>query len=174
MALKRKNPQMVRNTAHAVWDIPNHALFSVASEFAPGTSYSANNGPVYLPDGALILDTWYWVETTAVGQDGSDDPTIALGYTGSVAAFITAIAISDGGNPWDADATRYGKVGTAEVGSNASTLDTGTQILMQIERGSKITALTGDKELLMTVAVDGLDEGKVHLFVDYVLTGDLT
>ena len=173
MAIKRKNPSMVRQTAHAIWDIPNHADFSTASEFAPSTSYGANNGPVYLPDGALILDSWYYVETTAVAQDGTDDPTIALGYTGSTAAIIAAIAINDSDNPWDAHAARYGKIGTPEVGSNASTLDTGTQILMQVERGSKITPLTGDKELLLTVGVDGIDEGKIHLFVDYVLTGDL-
>jgi len=171
MAIKRKNPSMVRQTAHAVWDVPNHSSFN--TELAEGASYSANNGPVYLPDGALILDSWYYVETTCVATDSTDDPTIALGYTGATAAFISALDIADGGDPWDAHAARYGKIGTAEVGSNASTLDTGTQILMQIERGSKITPLTGDKELLLTLAVDGIDEGKIHLFVDYVLTGDL-
>ena len=54
-----------------------------------------------VPEGAVVERTYYSVETTA--ESAGDNATIGLGWnTDDAAGMVAAVAIDDGGNPWDA------------------------------------------------------------------------
>jgi len=98
-----------------------------------------------LPSNAVIRQAWIDVDTTFTSA--TDAATIALGYTSTVGAFDAAIAISAGGNVWDAavprvsDAAADGAVGNFVV-------------------------LSADVKIFATVAVEALTAGKVSIYVD--------
>lgn len=160
-----KNPRFNKFVAKATWDIGVSGTLT-----AGAASHSASSGSVYIPDGALITKAYYHVETT-VGDDGDDSTTLALGYTGATGAFVAAIAISDASNVYDA-----GSHGTlvgmgAALGADAAH-DTALEVIAL--NAATMIALTDRKELLLTKANDhAIDAGKLHLFVEYVQTGDL-
>ena len=160
------NPLTNKYCARATWDISNHPDLDAPPELT-AASYSANTA-VWIPEGALILNAFYHVTTTFVDTDETDNCTLALGYTGATGAFVAAIAIT--GSTFDAGT--YGTLaGTPILGAEAAH-DTALE-LAALNAASR-TALTADKELLLTVAVDSINVGKLDLYVEYVLTGDLS
>jgi hypothetical protein len=126
---------------------------------------------VWIPEGALITKAYYYVETTFA--DGNDDSAqLALGYTGATGAFVAAIAISAGGNVWDAGA-RGTLVGMgANLGADAAH-DSALEVIAL--NAATMVAITADKELLLTTNDDeAVEVGKLTLYVEYVQTGDLS
>jgi hypothetical protein len=102
-----------------------------------------------LPKTAVITKAWIHVLTTFTSA--TDAATIALGYTGTTGAFDAAIAISNGGNPWDNAVPRVSD--SAADGAVGNYVELGTS----------------DVEVLATVAVEALTAGKLLLFVDYYI-----
>ncbi len=106
-----------------------------------------NGNAITLPKGAVILDGIAFVKTTFTSA--TDAGTIALGVeTDSAAGLKAAIAISNGANPWDAGKTALIPVGTA---------------------ATALTALTADRKLQYTVAVEALTAGKMVVYVQYIV-----
>ena len=116
----------------------------------------------------MILNAFYHVTTTFIDTDTTDNATLALGYTGATGAFVAAIAIT--GSTFDAGT--YGTLaGTPILGAEAAH---DTALELAVLNAASWTALTANKELLLTVAVDTVNTGKLDLYVEYVLTGDLS
>jgi len=141
----------------------------------PVGSYSATNGKCVIPDGALMTKAYYVVHTTFSDDDATENAEIELGYTGTTDAFVLEFDIqtSDadtGIDIWDAGAHGT-KVGFPNMGADGAHDS-------QAEHAALVAAtwvkLTADKELLMTVTDDQLDAGFMTLYVEYVLTGDLS
>jgi len=102
-----------------------------------------------LPARATITKAWIDVDTTFTSA--TDAATIALGYTGAAGAFDAAIAISAGGDVWDAAAPRVSDAAAAGA--------VGTYVVIG----------ASPVEVLVTVGVEALTAGKGYLYVEYVV-----
>lgn len=102
-----------------------------------------------IPINAFVTGAWYWVETTATSA--TDAGTIALSIEGANDE-VTAIAISNGGNPWD-------------------TTSKPVECTTVIETTSTWVKTTAARALTATVAVEALTGGKVHFWADYIVFG---
>lgn len=140
-----------------------------------GAVKSTENGEnLTIPANAVITDAWYEVVTTlqsddaAVGGGNADDATIAL-HIVSANDLVSAIAISDASNVWD-DGNRGTLVNAPALGSDATTLDSGTSILYAKERAATFIETTADSPITFTIANDAfLHAGKVNVFVEYAI-----
>lgn len=113
-----------------------------------GKSTAAHGLGVTLPDNAIVTRAWYEVITTFTSA--ADTATIALGVpTDGAAGIKAAVAIGDGGNPWDA-----GNHDGIQDGAAANFL----------------AKLTAARELTATVAVQALTAGKLILYCEYVVS----
>ena len=113
-----------------------------------GKAIGAHGLGVTLPDNAIVTRDWYEVITTFTSA--TDAATIALGVpTDAAAGIVAAIAISNGGNPWDA-----GNHEGIQAGAAANFL----------------AKLTAARELTATVAVEALTAGKLILYCEYVVS----
>lgn len=121
-------------------------LFTATS----GKEIGAHTLDMFIPKGAIVTRMYYKVLTTFSSNAGNDAATISLGLLGA-ADVLAAVAISDGGTPWDAGAPVATLVTTLE----ASWLET-----------------TADTRLVATVAVEALEAGKLAVFAEYAYHGD--
>ena len=163
-----KNPLRNKYVAIGQWD-------ASVTNLANNASASCTTGSVFIPEGALLTKAYYYVETTFA--DGNDDSAaLSLGITGATGAFVASIAISATGTngvasgQWDAGihGTLIG-MGDAEEGADAETA---------LENAANMAAsmlhITANSELLLTTSDDeAVETGKLTLYVEYVLTGDL-
>ena len=118
---------------------------------------------VYLPDNAVITRAWVDVITTFTSA-GADAGTIAL-HSQAANDIVSAIAISDASNVWDAG-LHGSKLGfPAIAGSTAS--DTALEVAA-LFAGSYLK-LTAEREITATVAVQALTAGKAAIYVEYVV-----
>lgn len=101
------------------------------------------NDTATLPDNAVITGITYDVITTCTSS--SDAATIALTVP-TDGALTTAIAISNGANPWDAG---------PHLGS----------VITPIARKT-----TAERDLQITVAVEDLTAGKIVFYVSYFVS----
>jgi len=101
---------------------------------------------VTIPDNAVVTRTWYDVITTFQSA-GADAGTIALKAEGANDV-VSAVAISDGGNPWDA----------------------GLHDAIQTGAASAFVKTTAARELTATVAGQALTAGKLVLFAEYTVS----
>jgi hypothetical protein len=166
------NPLSNKYVAKASWD------FATTNGSGGAESISAHNGPIFIPEGALITKAYYFVDTT-VADNGDDSTIISIGYTGAVAAFSAALLISGtgvngvaGGN-FDAGihGTLVGFAGGVEAGADAE-----TALENIASKAATLIHTDADVELLLTVGasnVHTLNAGKLTLYVEYVQTGDL-
>lgn len=100
-----------------------------------------------IPTGAIVTRAWYKVVTTFTSA--TDAGTIALGIqVDADDSFVAAVAISDGGNPWD-------------VGFHDSIVD---DTFLAI-----IGPLTGARNFTATVAVEALTAGKLVVMAEYIV-----
>ena len=144
---------------------------AATTTLASGASASCTAGSIWLPDGALITDAFYFVQTTFTDDDAGDSQPVALGYTGSTGAFVASIAISDGTNPWDAGA--HGTLLAPSTTLSEATPNTRTQLVAAVDRAQEMLHLTAPKELLLTLASERtIVVGKLSLYVSYVQTND--
>ena len=78
------NPLTNKYVAKAHWN------FATRSGSGGAESISAHNGPISIPEGAVITKAYYQVGTT-ISDNGDDSTIISIGYTGAVAAFSAAL-----------------------------------------------------------------------------------
>ena len=175
MALDRK---AVKQIAVGVWDITGNGTLATNAAYGCETTTAGGgqSGKVIIPEGALIINSYCYLETT-VGDDGDDSTGLSLGYTGATAAFVANIIISATGTngvtggQWDAG-IHQGLVGAPGTEEGA---DAETQLENSHNIATSLVAITTDVELLLTVANDhAIDAGKFTLYVEYVQTGDLS
>lgn len=98
-----------------------------------------------LPNNAVITRVIYDVKTTFTSA--TDAATIAL-RANAANDIVSAVAISDAGNPWDS----------------------GVHISAVIETAATMIKLTADRVPLATVAVEALTAGKLIMHVEYFLS----
>jgi hypothetical protein len=101
---------------------------------------------VSLPAKAIILDGVIDVVTTFTSA-GADAGTIAISVEGAN-DIVTAVAIADGGNPWDA----------------------GLHMIIPVVSVATMVKTTVAREITATVAVQALTAGKLHGFLRYVVS----
>jgi hypothetical protein len=124
-------------------------FFNATFDATGGKSIAAHNLGPTLPNNARIISAWYRVNTTFTSA--TDAATISLGVeTAAAAGLVAAVAISDGGNPWDASATPV-----ACIPDFATVADWTTA-----------TSAAG-KNIIATVAVEALTAGKLTLWGYY-------
>lgn len=104
-----------------------------------------------IPKGAVVKRAWYKTLTTFTSA--TDAATIALKIVGANDV-VSAIAISDVSNPWDAGGPKAGIPVTQTLSSWLTT--------------------TADSAVTATVAVEDLTAGKLVVFVEWEYFGDLT
>ena len=143
------------------------ATFDIGVTGALVTGANTINSGVFIPDGAVITKAWYHVATTFTGA-GADAATIQLGTTSSLASFVVGIAISAAGNIWDAG-VRGTLVGVPALDGLARTAIAGKAAI-----AGTLIHCTANEELIMTTGANTITAGKLKLYVEYVLTGDLS
>ena len=116
-----------------------------------GKAIGAHGLGLTIPKGSLVTKAYYKVLTTFT-DGASDTATIAL-HVKSANDLVSAIAINDGSNPWDAG----GAVVATPTGSMANEIDNDA----------------ADNEVTATVATAALTAGKLVLFVEWAYYGDL-
>lgn len=122
-----------------------HATFDATGGLAVGAHLF---GPE-LPDNATLLRTWYEVITTFTSA--ADGATVALGIdTDDAGGIVAAVAISDGGNPWDAGLHEGIQDGT-------------------VANASAKTAAAG-RQFVADVGVEPLTAGKLRLYAEYFVS----
>ena len=167
------NPLANKFVAKAHWD------FATTNGSGAAETISAHNGPIMIPDGAVIVNAYYHVGAT-VSDNGDDSTRIALGYTGATGAFVAELAIDQtgtngiAGGQWDAGihGTLTGFAGGLDEGDDA-----GTALENIASKAVTLAHVTSDVEIIITTGATGihtLNEGNLTLFVEYVLTGDLS
>ena len=156
--LGQKNKPGILHCAEATFDIG-----------VTGTLAAADivNSGVVIPDGAVLIRAWYHVHTTFAGG-GTDAATIKLGTTSNDDNMVAALAISDGTNIWDAG-VRGTLIGTNVVSGAAVTIVAHAALIA----GAMVHA-TANEEIIMTTATNTITAGKMTVYVEYVLTGDLS
>lgn len=140
-------------------------VFDTAGTDSAGTANTtaaAHPTGVFVPDNAIVTRCFYEVNTTFTSA--SDTATIAIMIEGANDV-VSAIAINDGTNPWDAGI--HGTiVGSPTLGADAAH-DTA------IEVGALIAAsfikVDGQEEVTFTVGTDVLTAGKLTLYIEYVM-----
>ena len=105
-----------------------------------------------LPKAAVLTQAFFDVQTTFTSA--TDAATIAVGVTGAASAFDTAIAISNGANPWDA-------------GRRAADEPTNQTVIPAALADFHAAAATNSVFVIATVAVEALTAGKFVLNVEY-------
>lgn len=115
-----------------------------------GKAIGAHGLGLTVPKSAVITRAYYKVLTTFTSA--TDAGTIALSVVGAN-DLVTAVAISNVANPWDAAAI---PVATAVTPTLATWLTTSV-----------------DSEVTATVAVEALTAGKLVIFVEWCYYGDI-
>lgn len=100
-----------------------------------------------LPDNAIVTHAWYKVLTTL--QSSTDAAVVGIGFpTDDVAGIKAGVAISAGGNNWDA-----GNHGCIQDGDLANYSE----------------QLTAARKPTLEIATEALTAGKLLLFLDYIV-----
>ncbi len=144
---------VVRETAVAVFD---------PSGNSGHRSVGAHGLGVFIPTKAIITEVRIDIPTT-FADGASDNATIALKVE-SANDIVSAIAISDASNVWDAG-MHGAKPGNFALDGNSL-----TQIAMAAARAASWIKTTAEREITATVAVHALTAGKANIYVDYVIS----
>ena len=125
-----------------------------------------------LPDNAILTGGYAHVITKPIDADAGDNTTVSLGYTGVVAGFYPATAISS----LTAGSVLKLIPGVINVGSGEAitTVDTPAEAVA-IGRVSgdtfSLIALTDSKRVLVSINNDqNLTVGKINVFIEYVIS----
>lgn len=109
-----------------------------------------NGNAIVLPDNTRVWDGYYEVITTFTSPT-TDDATLSIGIpTDDAAGIVAAVAIDDGGNPWDAGAPKA----LIQVGTIAAISE-------------KTTAA---RNVVITVGVEAITAGKMYVVLFCVTT----
>ncbi len=118
---------------------------------------------VYLPTKAIITNVIIDLVTTFTSA--TDAATIAISAQ-SANDIVSALAISDASNIWDAG-LRGSKVGYPNFGADAAH-DSAVEVAALFS--ASMVKLTASRELTATVAVEALTGGKANIFVEYIIS----
>ncbi len=118
------------------------AIYNSAAGFGIG----AHTLSVTIPNKAFVTGMWYFVATTFTSA--TDAATIALSIEGADDC-VSAIAISDVSNPWDATSLPVEGIPVIET----------TSTWLATSQARAITA---------TVAIEALTAGVMHVWVEYI------
>lgn len=119
-------------------------------DFSDQPTAGTFNTNITLPDNARVIRAYYEV-TTTFADDNADATTIAIGInTNDVAGIVAAVAISDGGNPWDAGLHECIQDGTM---ANASEKTTAARTIDVVVAGA-----------------DTLTAGSMVIVLEYIVT----
>jgi len=160
--LGQKNKPGTLHCAEATFDIGVTGTLAAADIVKSG---------VFIPDGAVITRAWYHVHTTFTGA-GADAATIKLGTTSNDDNMVAAIAIN-AADPgvWDAG-VRGTLIGSPVLGTNAALGDTAIEYAAVL--AASAVHCTANEEIMITTATNTVTAGKMTVYVEYVLTGDLS
>lgn len=149
----KREGTVVRELAVATYDVTGGDSGTVA----------AHGLGVYIPTKAIITNAWVDVVTT-FADGASDAGTIALSVQ-SANDLVSAIAISDSSNVWDAGihGCLPGSYAEATVAGDSALLDAA-------RKASSYVKTTAVKEITATVAVHALTAGKMNVYVEYVIS----
>lgn len=136
------------------------AIFDPSANTGERTTGAHGLG-VYIPDNAVITSIVVDVITTFTSAD--DSGTIAL-HAQSANDIVSAIAISDASNVWDAG-LHGSKVGFPNFGADAAH-DSALEVAALF--AGAMLKLTAEREITATVAVQALTAGKAVIYVEYV------
>lgn len=146
---------------------------SAANVYLQRNSFGAIKTGLVIPTGAVVTSVFTDVITTCKSWDGAwgagneDKATLAL-HLLNAGDVLAAVAIETAGNVLDAG--RHGTlIGAPALGSNATTLDSGTSVLFAKEMSATFLKMTSDAELTATVAVDPISQGKIDIYVEYFI-----
>ena len=120
-----------------------HGIYTTTEGFAAG----AHTIGATIPINAFITGAWYWVKTTFTSA--TDAATLAISLEGAN-DIVSAIAISDGSNPWDTSALPV-------------------EGIPKIETTSTFLKTTAARALTVTTATETLTAGVLHVWVQYVV-----
>lgn len=132
---------------HEPWADGLHEVKCVRATYSfvsNGGAAAAHGLGQYLPDNAIIVDSLIDVVTTCTSAN--DTGTMAISVEGAN-DIVSAIAINNGGNPWDSGLHAGVPVGTAATAIK----------------------LTAKREITATIAVQPFTAGKFHVFIWYVM-----
>jgi hypothetical protein len=127
--------------------IHNRMVARATYNFAEhGGAIGAHGLGVKLPAGAVVTRSWYEVLTTCTTA-GSDAGTMALKIK-DANDLVSAIAVSDAGNPWDAGMHECVPDGTA----------------------AKFIKTTAESEITATIAGQAFTAGKFVVYLEYFIS----
>ena len=141
----------------------------VVAEFNPTANtgertIAAHGLGVYIPTKAIVTRVWIDVVTTFTSA-GADAGTIAL-HLQSANDVVSAIAISDASEVWDAG-IHGSKIGYPNLGADAAH-DSALEVAALF--AGTMLKMTAQRELTATVAEQALTAGKANIFVEYVIS----
>ena len=143
------NSYVIRNSGQQrAWPKGNGVMRSACATYdfaVHGGATGAKKLGVTIPKGAIIWESLIDVDTTCTTA-GSDAGTMAISVA-SANDIVSAIAVSDGTNPWDA-----GKHAGIPVGSAATCIE-----------------LTSDCVVTATIATQAFTAGKFRVWLFYFL-----
>lgn len=146
----------VKRTARVVFDTSKNDSSGTSNKTA-----AAHGSGVFIPKGAVIVNSYYKVDTTFTSA--ADTATIAIATEG--AGDLTAgIAINAAGDVWDA-----GLHGCLPGSYAEATVAGDTAILDAARKAASFILTTALREVTFTVGVQALTAGKLTLFIEYVV-----
>jgi hypothetical protein len=158
-----KNKSGVTRTKRAGTVVRELAVATFDPSATSGERTIAAHGlGVYIPTKAII--TRVWVDVVTTFTSATDAGTIAL-HLQAANDVVSAIAISDASNVWDAG-IRGSKIGVPALADTA----TETALVVNALFAASMLKLTAVRELTATVAVEALTAGKANIFVEYVIS----
>lgn len=119
-----------------------HSIRATYNFGTDGGAIGTHNLGVVIPKNAIITKVTYDVITTFTTA-GSDAGTIAI--VAGATNLVTAIAVSDVSNPWDA----------------------GIHAGIQLGTAATMSKITVDSELAVVLATQAVTAGKMAIFVEY-------
>jgi len=126
------------------------ATVTAANLVAAGSGVAVLAG-VAIPDNAIITRTFYEVTTTFAGN-GDDASTIKIGIEDQDDDTVASIAISNGGNPWDAGLHEGIQDGAM---ANALKLSAARQVAVKWTIGGTDTTLNAGSMMIFVEWVQG-------------------
>lgn len=153
-----KNHIAVPGRAKVVFDTAGTDSAGVSN-----TTTAAHGSGVFIPQGAIITNAYYNVETTFT-DGASDTATIAIKVVGT-GDLKAAISIAAAGDVWDAGihGCLPGSYAEATVAGDTAVLDAARKAASYIATG------TTAKEVVFTVGTAALTAGRLVLYIDYAL-----
>lgn len=117
-------------------------IYNTAAGFGAG----AHTIGATVPTNSYVNGAWYWVKTTFTSA--SDAATLAISLEGAN-DIVSAIAISDGSNPWD-------------------TTSLPVEGIPKIETTSTWLKTTQSRALTVTTATETITDGVMHVWLEYL------